>query len=141
MPTTNLTQRVQRITGADNAAIALLAAEGIINEEDLSFIEFVDLPATIPIVSRRKLNLISQYLSQGHALPATATMLTVQASIAQGNVAGTNVGERGLPPDPDRGAPKVHTNPLPDFSGDAVDFEEWETKAGAIIKQSIYKGL
>jgi len=140
MPTTNLTQRAQRITGVNDASLALLAAQGIINEEDLSFLEFVDLPATIPIVHRRKLNLISQYLSQGHALTATDTILTVQARIAQGHVAGTNVG-RGLPPDPDRGAPKVHTNPLPDFSGDAVDFEEWERKAGAIIKQSIYKGF
>lgn len=140
MPTTNLTQRVQQITGVNDASLALLTVQGIINEEDLSFLEFVDLPATIPIFHRRKLNLISHYLSQRHALTATYTILTVQARIAQGHVANTSVG-CGLPPDPDQGVLKVHTNHLPDFSGDAVDFEEWEMKAGAIIKQSIYSGF
>ena len=43
--------------------------------------------------------------------------------------------------DADRGASKVYTDPLPDFSGDAIDFEDWERKVGATIKQTAYKGF
>ena len=40
---------------------------------------------------------------------------------------------------PNRGAPKVHTNSLPDFCGDSVEYEEWARKEGAFIKRSICK--
>ena len=35
----------------------------------------------------------------------------------------------------------MNTDPLPDFSGDAIDFEDWERKAGATNKQTVYKGF
>ena len=47
----------------------------------------------------------------------------------------------GVIPDPNCGAPRVYTDPLPDFSGDAISYEDWERKAGAAIKQTAYKGL
>ena len=44
-------------------------------------------------------------------------------------------------PDPHHGAPRVYTDMLSNFSGEAVDYEDWERKAGATIKQTAYKDL
>ena len=44
-------------------------------------------------------------------------------------------------PDPYRGAPKVQTDMLANFCGDAVDYEDWERKAGATIKHTVYKDI
>eukprot|EP00957_Ditylum_brightwellii_P039109 2956848-Ditylum_brightwellii.AAC.1 len=41
--------------------------------------------------------------------------------------------------DTDQGALKVCTDPLPKFSGNLIDFEDWERKAGATIQQTAYK--
>ena len=41
--------------------------------------------------------------------------------------------------DPDRGAPRIYTDPLPEFKGNPVEFEDWQRKAGALIKQTAYK--
>eukprot|EP00957_Ditylum_brightwellii_P094783 7217603-Ditylum_brightwellii.AAC.1 len=41
--------------------------------------------------------------------------------------------------DTDHGAPKIYTDLLSNFSGDPIDFEEWEQKAGATIWQTSYK--
>ena len=35
----------------------------------------------------------------------------------------------------------MYTDMLSDFSGEAVDYEDWERKAGATIKQTAYKDL
>ena len=142
MPTTDLNQRVKRITGMSDAAIAELDNLGVRTEDDLRWTQFVDYPDTIPIVFRRKLESISQFLARGNTLEANTTMVGVQERV---NLPPLPPG--GLVPnppgmgDPDRGAPKVYTDPLPEFSGEAVDYEEWERKAGATIKQTAYKGL
>ena len=141
MPTTNLDQRVKRIANLSDADCQALDNDGITTEEDLRFLEFVDLPATIAVVKRRKLNVITKYLARDKSLTGTITIQEVQLDNASGQAG--NAGTGGPPGanivDPNRGAPKVYTNPLPDFSGDAVDYEEWERKTGAIIKQSVYK--
>ena len=74
----------------------------------------------------------------GHALDATVRMDVIQAKVKTPTVpaGGTASGM-----DPDCNAPTVYTDPLPSFSGEAVYFKEWERKAGATIKQTIYKGL
>ena len=44
-------------------------------------------------------------------------------------------------PDPYRGAPKVRTDMLANFSGEAVEYKDWESKTGATIKLTAYKDL
>ena len=142
MPTTDIGQRVKNITGLTNNEVGDLTTAGINNENDLRFIEFVDLPNTIAIVRRRKLIQIKGYLSRGQQLDATSTIEAIQESNSPGVQLPPPVPVPIVHPfalDPTCGAPKIHTNPLPDFSGDPVDYETWERKAKAIIKQSVYK--
>ena len=142
MPTTNLDQRVKRIASLSDQDVLQLNTEGITTEDDLRYIQFVDYPDTIPVVKRRKLETISQHLSNGNVLTATNTMNEIQDSvIASKRVPAQQGNVNALGPDPNRGAPKIRTDPLPNFSGDAVDYEEWERNAGAIIKQSAYKSF
>ena len=58
MPTTNLDQRVKRISGISDQEVVTLDGVGITTEDDLRYAEFVDLPNTIPVIKRRKLNII-----------------------------------------------------------------------------------
>ncbi len=83
-------------------------------------------PDTIPIVFGRKLESISQFLARGNTLEANTTMIGVQerVNLPQIPPGGPEPNPPGMG-DPDRGAPtKVYTDPLPDFSGEAVDYEE-----------------
>lgn len=138
MPTTDLDQRVKRIAALSDAEVTLLTNEGIMTEDDLKVLQFADLPAAIPVVKRRKLNIIGQYLSCGYIMNGVIDIHSIQTRITPAPVGNANAGGAQAV-DTNRGAPKIHTNPLPEFSGDAVDYEEWERKSGAIIKQSIYK--
>ena len=132
IPTTNISQRVKRVSDQD---CQILETEGIKLEDDIRYVHFEDPPKGIPVVKRRNLNIISQYLILGYVLNRTMDMHSIQTKVIQGQASGNPsvVGKRG--PDMNRVAPKIHTNPLPDFSGDTVDYEERERKYGAIIKQ------
>ena len=119
IPTTNVDQRVKRMSDQE---VVTLDGIGITTKDDLRYVEFVDLANTIPVIKRRKLNIIGQYLAKGHALNANITMgevlQTLCAPAAPGGLAPAQ------PLDPDRGAPKVRTDPLPEFPGDALAYEE-----------------
>lgn len=133
MPTTNIDQRVKRVAGLADADVGLLQADGIDNEEDMRFLQFIDFPVAIPIVKRRKLEIISKYLAAGNTLNAMITIDQVQGTLNAPAAAVGPAGQvHGVNVDPNRGAPKVYTDMLTDFSGDAVDYEDWERKAGAI---------
>jgi len=77
------------------------------------------------LIKRRLLDIIRQYLSKGNSLTATIEMTEVSRIV---NVpvltAGTSVSLSE--PDLIRGAPKVHTNFIANFSGDVVN-----SKSGA----------
>ena len=62
MPTTDITGRVKTVAGLSNEDCALLQADGINTQDDLSCTQFVDLNVDISIVKRRKLELIGKYL-------------------------------------------------------------------------------
>ncbi len=126
MPTTNLSQRVKRLANLDDAQVQLLDTEGLVVEEDLRMIEFEDIPLGIPVVKRRKLNIISQFLKGGNILNGMADMNFIQTTVLQGRAGNANAGGAQVVVDTNRGAPKIHTNPLPEFSRDAIDYEEWE---------------
>ena len=140
IPTTDIDQRVQRIIGLTDDQLAAMKNVGIMNEDDLRYSQFVDYPTTIPVIVRRKLELITRYLANRNALSASMDMLSVQTAMIAPPAASVGPGPgHGGAVDPSRGAPKVYTDPISNFSGDAVDFEEWERKAGATMKQTVYK--
>ena len=130
MPTTNIDQRVKKIIGLTDPEVAIVQGIGVTTEDDLSYTKFVDYPNTIPAVKSRKLELLTRHLPNGNALDATIDIAGVQASMNVPPAAALGPGPvHGGAADPSRGAPKVYTDPLSNFSGDAVDFEEWERKA------------
>ena len=109
----------------------------ITTQDDLSYIKFEDLPGVISVVKRRKLSLIGEYLNLGGpALVATTTIQEVKDFVKDkskrtGSTAPANADSAG-------GGLKVHTNPLKEFSGDPVEYEDWEKEAlGHIDKQYI----
>ena len=115
MPTTNIDQRVKRVADLTDDEVLEIKSIGVSTEEDLRFIKFVNIPETIPVVRRRKLEIVSRYLAAGHVLNAMITVDQVQqfvdAPAAPVGGAG-RVTPEGGPPDPSRGAPKVYTDPL-----------------------------
>ena len=141
MPTTDLNQRVKRIIGLSDAELVLVQTDGITSEDDLLYAQFVDLNATIPVIKHWKLNSISQFLAKGGVLDANITMARIQKSLhaPPAPAGGLAAGYTGAAPNPNHGAPKVYTDMLADFSGKAVDYDDWERKAGATIKKTQYK--
>ncbi len=138
MPTTDITVRVKTMSGLSNADCATLQADGIATQEDLSFVRFEDLDDGISIVKRRKLELIGKYLSvEGNALTAASTIEDIRNHLNnQPRAAVVNAGGRNSV---DAGAPKIYTDPLSEFSGDPIDYEEWEGKSAATLRQTVYK--
>ena len=141
MPTTDINQRVLQLCGLLNEEVTKLNDIGILNEEDLSFVKFEDFPSgDIALIKRRKLEAISQYLARGNALNLNITMSQIRVMVNAPTVASVDTASTNYStPDPSRGAPKVYTDSITPFSGEVVDYEEWERKAGATIKQTAYK--
>ena len=122
--------------------VTILEGLGVRTEDDLQWTEFEEYLNKISVVMRRKLDTVSRFLATGNELDATSTLNTIQLTL---NPPALPVGVPGpapLPPlglDLVRGAPKVYTDPLPDFSGEVTNYEDWERKAGVTIKQTGYK--
>ena len=127
----------------DNTEVSELEGIGAKSEKDLRYFKFEDLPSGIPLLKCRKLGIIGEYLAKGLVLSSLLTISDVQEGLHNHIATGGTVNNRpsGVTVDANRGAPKVNTDPLLDFSGDAIDFEDWERKAGATIKQTAYKGF
>ena len=131
MPTTNIEQRVKNTVSLTNAEVDVLNGVNISTESDLRFTVFDDLPVALPVVKRRKLNQVQQYLARCDQLSANTTIEAIQ----EANIAADKAPGGGMPavqqaaPDPNRGVPRIHTNPLPEISGDPVDFlKNWNVR-------------
>mmetsp|Transcript_3884 Transcript_3884/g.5443 ORF Transcript_3884/g.5443 Transcript_3884/m.5443 type:complete len:243 (-) Transcript_3884:143-871(-) len=84
MPTTSesIDLRVKRISNLSQDDVGELQNTGIMNEDDLRYAEFVDLPVGIlPVIKRRKLEMIGKFLAGGGALSATITAAEIQQSL------------------------------------------------------------
>ena len=110
------------------------------DEDNLRYAEFVDLPATIPVIKRRKLVIVSKFLANNRFLNAAITAAEIQQSRKAPAGVAAPIYHASVP-DPHRGAPEVYTDILSEFSGEAVDYEDWERKAGVTIEQTAYKDL
>ena len=96
---TDLSERVKKLADLNDAQVQLLANEGIQGEDDLKVLEFVDLPATIPVVKRRKLNYISRFLGAGHVLNETMDIHFIQTTVIQATMPrqGTGTNSKARP--------------------------------------------
>ena len=86
---------------------------GITDEDDLRYAEFTDLPGGIPVIKRRKLDMIGKFLAKGRTLSATIMVVEIQQSLNVPVRIATPILSRI--PDPYHRAPKVHTGMLSDF--------------------------
>ena len=140
MPTTDITVRVKTIAGLDNADCAALQAQGISTQEELSFVQFEDLDKKISVVKRRKLEMIVKYLSvENNELVATTTIEEIRRSVNRGASVGTTAVGGTVRSSVESGAPKVYTDPLKEFSGNPIDYEDWAGKTQTTIRQTVYK--
>ena len=86
-------------------------------------------------MKRRKLNMIIKFLANDGLMNVTVTAAEIQQSLK----APTGIdapAHQAAAPDPRRGSPRVYTDMLSNFSGEAVDYEDLERKAGATINRT-----
>ena len=81
MPTTSIGQRVKRLVDLDDAEVLELEGIGARSEEDLRYFKFEDLPSGIPLLKRRKLGIIGEYLAKGLVLSSLLTISDVQEGL------------------------------------------------------------
>jgi len=86
---------VEIVDLTDTEVNALFNDEYLMTEDDLRYLEFEDLPEMIPVVKRRKLSIISQYLGAGQHLDDEFLhwpMAEIQRAVyAQRNIAQRNM--------------------------------------------------
>ena len=95
------------------------------SEEELRYAEFADYPKAIPEIKRRKIDITKLCLAKGGVLDSRITMAQIQENLAAPLVpdGGIPTYPQGIAPDPNRGAPRVYTDPLTEFSAEAVYYE------------------
>ena len=79
--------------------------------------------------------MISNLMDNDGSLNATIIAADIQQSLkAPKGIAAP--AHQEVAPDPHRGSPRVYTDMLSNFSGEAVDYEDLERKAGATINRT-----
>ena len=113
-------------------------------KESLQYLEYVDCTSAILLVKRRKINLICAYMASENTLDAMITMSEVQIIVknlqAASAITFPTLATSHMT-DSNHGVPKIYTDSLSDFSGKAVDSNEWSWKAGDTTNQMTYKDL
>ena len=119
MPSVLLNQRIQSIVGLKYDERSAIESLGISNEGDLRYPKFEDYPKEVPLLKKRKLEVIGAYLGKGLTLTDGINMEEIQMALQNTNasLASTTSTLSSSTPDPTRGAPNVYTDMLPEFSG------------------------
>ena len=82
MPTTNIDNHVSRIVELASEEVQTVADDGIITEEDLSYIAYDDIGDYISIVKLRKLEFIIKFLNiERMEFTAKTTMVEVRSFV------------------------------------------------------------
>ena len=110
----SIDQRVKRVTNMTSSEVVELQQIGITDEYDLRYAEFVDFPLIIPVIKRRKLNMISKFLANDGTLNATITTAEIK-KILKAPTGIAAPAHQAVAPYPHRGAPRVYTDMLYDF--------------------------
>mmetsp|Transcript_3618 Transcript_3618/g.6841 ORF Transcript_3618/g.6841 Transcript_3618/m.6841 type:complete len:229 (+) Transcript_3618:118-804(+) len=144
MPTraqTNLNGVIKSLGGLEDDDLKSLESDGIKTTEDLSFIKFDDFNTQINVLKRRKLDLVRQYLEmENHSVTTSTTMEDIKKYVdgrMKTAASHATVNTNGI--DVNCGAPKVYIDHLKEFSGDSINYEEWEGAVEATLKQTHYK--
>ncbi|MHA7927749.1 MAG: hypothetical protein ACX936_21330, partial [Marinobacter sp.] len=111
-------------------------------------LEYIDLetilPSNTPVLRIRKVANIAAYLSQGNQITDQTTMRDIAMAVKGGSAVApgqaTTTGTSSTS-DIQKGAPKTYTNFLEEYSGDPIDWEDWEIAAKATIGQTVYSPL
>ena len=135
-----LSKKVIKLANLTDADVAEMTTIGVENPRDLTVLNFEDLPKTINVVKRRKLEMIGAYLAQKGNSLSRKTMGSIQKNFPHKmSVSKTSPSVNHAPSyssSTDRNAPKITTNPLPKFSGKVWDYEEWERDVCSTLGQT-----
>jgi hypothetical protein len=140
---------VKTLTGLTGPEEVLLAAEGVVNAEELSIVTYEDLAIILPgatTVRKRKLALVGAYVAKGQTLSETTQIIDIQAYLNAPVVLPVEPLPLppippGYPPDPSRGAPKLYIDSLKEYNGNPIDFETWELATKSTLGQTTYANL
>ena len=135
--------RITKLAGLTKPEEKSLLDLGISTEEDLSFVNFEDFPHSINVGKRRKLSLIGTYLSVGgRSLKDSTSMNVIKKSFSKEKLIslGTNqTASSSVPQVKNKSQPqKIGTNPLPKFTGDIWDYEQWKRGVIATLYQTAH---
>ena len=135
------------LAGLTQDETALLAAGGVTTPEDFLMLTHADFSELLPnasVLVKRKLSNISLYLSGGGVITGATTVQEISLVLAQRNVPVVNMpagGVAAVAENPNRGAPKLQVDGLESFSGNPLDWEDWEKGTSATLGQTAYAGL
>ena len=119
------------LTALENDA---LVRDGINTQDELSYLNYADIEEVLPnstIVKRRKLEQVAKWIADGNQVFATTTMQEIKTANRT-----TSLPPR--PPDINKGALKIGVDSLKKFSGDPIDFEDYEIGTKATLGQTQY---
>jgi hypothetical protein len=132
------------LTGAPAPELALLAPQGVTSGQDLSMITYEEIITIHPnsgLLTRRKLSLIGKYIGKGQNVTPAITMpgivLFLNTPATQATTGPPPIGSPIYPPDPARGALKLYVNGLTEFSGNPIEYEQWELAPRATLGQTV----
>jgi len=147
---------VKTLVGLTDQECTHLITTGITSLDDLSYLTFEDIDATISVIKRRKLDLVAKYLAATeknnvYSLPTGTNMSiirkylndatnkkTQEVAVTRDTRGGGGGGNEFVSV---YGTPEVSTDPMEKISGDPVDFEEWHEVTETTLSQTIYKML
>ena len=115
----------------------LATAAGINNGNDLAQAEFIDIQGVLSngaqTIKCRRLHNIGKYIRKGNTVEAATTMDHILEVLnGGGNTANANTGTSAV----DRGAPKVSINPLKEYDGNIMEFQNWKLSTEALLGQT-----
>lgn len=145
----DITKTVKGLVDLTDSEVRKLQSNGVKTEADMTFLTVDDYDDSMvkSVVKRRKLDMIGRYLSmnRNNVLADTTTMVDIRDVINQAQtktsqiINNTYTGSGSSGSGIDSGAPKVYTDPLSEFSGDPIDYEEWQGKSEATLRQTPYR--
>mmetsp|Transcript_18803 Transcript_18803/g.21387 ORF Transcript_18803/g.21387 Transcript_18803/m.21387 type:complete len:291 (+) Transcript_18803:145-1017(+) len=142
---------VKTLVGLTDQECTHLITTGITSLDDLSYLTFEDIDATISVIKRRKLDLVAKYLAATeknnvYSLPTGTNMSiirkylndatnkkTQEVAVTRDTRGGGGGGNEFVSV---YGTPEVSTDPMEKISGDPVDFEEWHEVTETTLSQT-----
>ena len=144
MPSAVFSTRIANLVDLSDDDKKVLEILEIKTEHDLSWVDFEDLPDTIPIVKHRKLNMIGAYLTAiNNKINASTTLSEIRKKVCEAKrPPQQTVVQTAAPSNPsqakvDRKSLKVTTNPLAKFLGYPWHWEDWSREVKSTLGQTL----